>query len=74
MALLRARATRTRRPVRHAVEKFAGWYFTRSIQSYQYLQTGELPPSVVRDRLKMAVIRLSIQRQRIINKMRLRGF
>ncbi|MCL4305701.1 hypothetical protein KJZ99_07280 [bacterium] len=70
MSLLRARAPRTRRHVRHAVEQLAGWYFARAILGYKYLQTGELPPSVVRERLKHAVARLRIQRDRIAERMR----
>ena len=57
-----------------AVEHFAGWYFTRAIQGYTFLQTGEMPPSVVRERLKLAVAKLKVERERIMNDMRLRRF
>jgi len=69
LTLLRARGRRTRRPVRQAVEHLAGWYMSRSIQSYKYLQTGELPPSIVRDHLKIAVAKLRVQHRRILDEM-----
>ncbi|MBL0061674.1 MAG: hypothetical protein IPP40_09395 [bacterium] len=50
--------------MRHAVQQLAGWYFHQSIQGYKFLQTGELPPSVVRDRLKITVARLRARHQR----------
>jgi len=42
---------------------------SRSIQSYKYLQTGELPPSIVRDHLKIAVAKLRVQHRRILDEM-----
>jgi hypothetical protein len=74
LVLLHRRAPRTHRRVHRAVEQFAGWYFSRAIQGYTFLQTGEMPPSVVRDRLKLAVAKLKVERERIMNDMRLRRF
>lgn len=60
----------SRRPVKHAVEQLTGWYFTHSIQGYQFLQTGELPPSVVRERLKVAMARLRTEHRKMLREVR----
>jgi len=72
VALLRYHRARRQRPrrVRHAMERLTGWYFTRSIEGYKFLQTGELPPSVVRDLLKVAMARLRSEHRKMLREVR----
>ncbi|MCC6477349.1 hypothetical protein IT157_09880 [bacterium] len=64
----RVRAARMR--VSGAVERMTGWYLASSMKGYIYLQTGERPASLARDRLRLAVVRLKEQRTRVLNRMR----